>query len=172
MVRVLALSGSLRRASSNVTLLRAAQKLAPDQVKIDVYAGIASLPHFNPDIESAAGEAVKNLKAEVARADGLIVSSPEYAHGVPGSLKNALDWLVGGSEFAGKPVALFNASNRGVYAQAALREIIKTMAGQLIEDACVTVDLMGKKVGVEDLLKDADSVRLIRSGLEVLARAC
>src|SRR5262245_51288966 len=111
-LRLLALSGSLRAASINTTLLRAAAMLAPEGVEINVYGGLGELPHFNPDLEGTEPSTVKDFWAQVRTCDGMIISSPEYAHGIPGVLKNALDWLVGGEEFIGKPVALFNASPR------------------------------------------------------------
>ncbi len=107
---VLTISGSLRRGGSSTALLDAAALLAPAGMTIEPYRGLASLPAFNPDLDT--GEAallpseVAELHQAVGRADALIISSPEYAHGVPGSLKNALDWLVGSLEFPGKPVAL------------------------------------------------------------------
>ncbi|MDF5726788.1 MAG: NAD(P)H-dependent oxidoreductase, partial [Rhizonema sp. PD38] len=77
---------------------------------------------------------------------GLVISSPEYAHGIPGVLKNALDWLVSGEEFIGKPIALFNASPRAIYATASLTEIVTTMAGRIVPEACLTISLLGKNL--------------------------
>jgi RimJ/RimL family protein N-acetyltransferase len=81
------------------------------------------------------------LRQAVAAADAVVFSVPEYAHGLPGALKNALDWLVDGIEFTHKPVALFNASARSLYAQADLREVLSTMGADLLDDACLTVAL-------------------------------
>src|ERR1700682_2784588 len=113
MPRLLAISGSLRAASSNMALLQAACLLARPPLIVELYDGLALLPHFNPDLDTdAAAPPVSDLRARIRAADGLLISSPEYARGVPGSLKNALDWLVSAEDFAGKPVALFNASPR------------------------------------------------------------
>jgi chromate reductase len=98
-MRILAISGSLRAASSNTALLRAAAALAPEGMEVVLYGGLGDLPHFNPDLEGAAPPAVIDLWARVREADGLLIACPEYAHGVPGAMKNALDWLVGGDEF-------------------------------------------------------------------------
>jgi NAD(P)H-dependent FMN reductase len=110
-MRILAISGSLRAASSNGAVLKAAAMLAPPDMHLVPYGGLACLPHFNPDhdIDPAPGP-VLTLRREIGLADGLLIASPEYAHGVPGSLKNALDWLVSSLEFPDKPVALINAS--------------------------------------------------------------
>src|SRR5580698_3078664 len=118
-IRLLAISGSLRKASTNRALLGAAALLAPAGITIAIYDGVAALPHFNPDLDVDPLPApVIDLRAQVGAADGLLFSSPEYARGVPGSLKNALDWLVSSDVFPGKPVAFFHASERGVVSQA------------------------------------------------------
>ena len=165
-VQLLAISGSLRQASSNTTLLKAVQALAPENVMITLYERLGDLPHFNPDDAFEQFEAVVDLRAQVANADGLILSCPEYAHGVPGSFKNALDWLVGGPEFYEKPVVFFNASGRGVHAQASLREIVKTMSGRIIDEACLTLPFIGKHVSQEQLETDPNLATLIRSTIQ------
>jgi len=165
-VQLLAISGSLRQASSNSKLLQAAQTLAPENVTITLYQRLGDLPHFNPDDDFAQFEAVVDLRAQVAQADGLIISCPEYAHGVPGSFKNALDWLVGGPEFYEKPVAFFNASGRGAHAQASLREIVKTMSGRVIDEACLTLPFIGKQFDQVRLETDPELSTLIRSAIQ------
>src|SRR5579872_2038953 len=129
MIRILAISGSLRKASSNTALLQAAATLAPSDIHISLYENLAMLPPFIPDDEESNHPAVFDLRAQVQTADGLLIASPEYAHGVPGVLKNALDWLVGGEEFINKPIALINAQPRATHAYAALTEIITVMTG-------------------------------------------
>jgi len=84
--------------------------LAPENLKITVYAGLANLPHFTPDLDNDAPGAVNDFRSQLTKSAGVIISSPEYAHGVPGVLKNALDWLVASGELYEKPVALFSAS--------------------------------------------------------------
>jgi len=96
-IHLLAISGSLRAHSSNTETLRALTLLAPPEVTITPFDGLAALPHFNPDHDvegMALPEAVQSLRAQIEAADGIVISSPEYAHGVPGSLKNALDWSI------------------------------------------------------------------------------
>ncbi|HEY6841914.1 MAG TPA: NADPH-dependent FMN reductase, partial [Chthoniobacterales bacterium] len=106
-MRILAISGSLRSISSNTTVLRAAQLLARPGVEVILYEGLGALPHFNPDLDGdEPPQLVLELRSAVGLASGLLISSPEYAHGVPGSLKNALDWLVASVEFPNKAVAL------------------------------------------------------------------
>ena len=127
-MKIIAICGSLRAQSSNLALLRASATIAAD---IEIYEGLANLPHFNPDddVEGATPPpAVAALRAMLADADGILISSPEYAHGVPGSLKNALDWLVSDGALVDKPVALINASPvGGEFARDSLVETLTTM---------------------------------------------
>src|SRR5260370_1418906 len=141
MIRILAISGSLRRSSSNSRLLRAAANLAPEGVEITLYDGLADLPHFNPDLEGSEPSAVLDFRLQLQRSDGVLISSPEYAHGVPGSLKNALDWLVGSGELIDKPVAMLNASLVAAYAQASLNETIAVMSARVLKVAMLTIPL-------------------------------
>src|SRR3954470_17439536 len=127
-MKIIAICGSLRAQSSNLALLRAAAKIAAE---VQIYDGMGKLPHFNPDddVEGATPPpAVAELRAMLADADGILISSPEYAHGVPGSLKNMLDWLVSDGALVDKPVALINASPvGGEFAPASLVETLRTM---------------------------------------------
>lgn len=172
-MRILALSGSLRRRSSNTALLRAAAALAPAGMEIELYEGLGALPHFNPDVEES-GElppAAADLRARVGAADGLLISSPEYARGVPGSLKNALDWLVGGPEFVGKPVALANASPRSTHAQASLALTLATLSGRLVEEASVTLPLLGGAHDEAAIAADPAMAAALRAALAAFAAA-
>ncbi|MGL4609146.1 MAG: NADPH-dependent FMN reductase [Trueperaceae bacterium] len=163
---LLGISGSLRKTSSNTTLLKAAQQLTPTGTKLSLYANLASLPHFNPDVEETAlPTSIGEFRQHINKADGLVISTPEYAHGVPGSLKNALDWLVGGAEFIGKPVLLLNASSRSSYAQASLIETLQTMSGYIVKEACVTVELMGKNLSEVEIIEKIDLKESIGKGL-------
>lgn len=170
--RLLAVSGSLRAKSSNAALLQASQRLSPPLTVVSLYGGLADLPHFNPDHD---GDVLPPAAAEWRRivgcADGLLISSPEYARGIPGSLKNALDWLVGDPDFAGKPVALFNASQRAVDAQRALLLTLQTMSAHIIESASITVPLIGRAGDIDDILADQALTTEIRRALEALLHA-
>jgi NAD(P)H-dependent FMN reductase len=174
-MQILALSGSLRRVSSNTALLRAAAALAPPEIEIVLYGGLGDLPHFNPDLESpdliaALPPAVAELRARVAAADGLLISSPEYAHGVPGAMKNALDWLVGGPELVGKPVALLNASPRSTIAQASLADTVTTMSGRLVRAASIAVPLLGTKLDAAGIAAHPEISAAVRTALLAFAR--
>jgi chromate reductase, NAD(P)H dehydrogenase (quinone) len=173
-VRVLAISGSLRLASTNTAALEALARLAPEGVKVLLYRDLANLPVFNPDDdleEKPKPEPVETLRALVDASDALVIAAPEYAHGLPGALKNALDWLVASETFAGKPTALINTSPRAFHAQASLREILSTMAARLIPEAFVSISLTGKAVTPEEILADAVNKQRLTESLEALTVA-
>ena len=131
--------------------------------------GLETIPAFNPDLDVEPGlEPVERFRAHLREAEAVLFSTPEYAHGVPGSLKNALDWVVGSGELSGKPVALANASARGEYAQASLREILKTMDARVVVEAEVTIPLMGKGLDAGAIAGDPEFATLLRSSLEKL----
>ena len=171
-MRVLAFCGSLRAVSSNAALLRAAAIVAPADTRLSFYDGLADLPHFNPDVEvRGLPPSVAELRALIAAADAIVISSPEYAHGVPGSLKNALDWLVSGIELPGKPVAFFNASPTAAHAPVALREILTTMSARVIDAAEVTLPLGAKRLDAAGMAADPGIAAALRAGLGALAAA-
>ena len=167
-MRILAISGSLRLVSSNTALLRAAARLAPRGIEITVYDGLGDLPHFNPDLEPPS---VISFRNQLQASDGVLISSPEYAHGVPGVLKNALDWLVGTGELVDKSVALLNASPRSTYAQASLMETIRVMSARIVSEASITVPLPGRKLTEDGMLEDAEISSLLKTAIEAFARA-
>lgn len=170
-IHILAISGSLRRVSSNTALLDAAIALAPENVEIKQYGGLGHLPLFNPDLESTQPPAVADLKRQIQWSEGLLISSPEYAHSVPGALKNALDWLVSGEEFVYKPVALLNASSQATHAQAALAEIVTVMSGRLVSEACITLPLSGKNLDAAGIAAHPEISAALRTAIAVFANA-
>jgi len=154
-MRIMAICGSLRAASVNAAALEAAALLAPEGVRVLRYRGLDELPIFNPDLDTdSPPDPVRRLREEVGLSDGLLIASPEYAHGVAGGLKNALDWLVGSLEFYQKPVAVVNASARAVHADAHLRETLVTMAARVIEPASITLGLPAAGVDAAGIVAD------------------
>ena len=169
-MRLLAISGSLRAGSSNTAVLEAARLLAPPGVDVVLYDGLARLPAFDPDVEESGAlpPEVRDLRARVAAADALLVCSPEYMHGMPGSLKNLLDWLVGSVDFPGTLVTLVAASTRSVYAQAQLTEVLRTMTARLVPDECVVVPLPSRTMDAGAIAADPALAALIRDALRAL----
>ncbi len=170
-MNVLAISGSLRSRSTNTELLLAARALAPADMLIDLYSALDRLPHFNPDVEPTTSDPVMDLKQRLHRADGLLISSPEYARGVPGSLKNALDWLVSGPEFVDKPVALLNASPRSTYGYEALRTTVATMSGRMVDEASITLPLLGMNYDAAAMITDVNIAGALRAALVIFRNA-
>ncbi|TPN32676.1 NAD(P)H-dependent oxidoreductase [Mesorhizobium sp. B2-3-3] len=155
MLNIIAISGSLRAASTNSALLAALAANAPADCRLQLYDGLGRLPIFNPDDESerTPSEAARLIEV-ITHADGVIVSCPEYAHGVPGGMKNALDWLVSGDAAIDKPAMLVHASPRSLDARAALAEIMRTMSFALY-DGGLEIALLGKKSPeVENILTE------------------
>ena len=140
-MRVLGISGSLRRDSLNSALLRAAAERLPGGAEMVIYEGLAELPHYDADLEDgrAVPAEVEELRRAIREADAVLVATPEYNHSIPGQLKNALDWAsrpAGESAMNGKPAAAIGASKSmfgGVWAQAELRKVLGAMGGRVIE---------------------------------------
>jgi chromate reductase len=165
----LAISGSLRAGSSNTAALEAIALLAPPYVTVRRYDELDLLPAFNPDLESGDLPApVARLHALVGKADAIVISSPEYARGMAGALKNMLDWLVGALEFPGKPVALITTSQRAEYAPEQLRLVLTTMSARIVEPACVTLPLLGKTLTAGEIAADGILSRQLRAVVDAL----
>ena len=169
-MKIAAMSGSLCAGSSNTAALRAAARLAPDGVEVIQFEGIAGLPFFNPDLDGDNVPApVGAMREMIGSVDGLLISSPEYARGVAGVLKNALDWLVGSHEFPDKPVALINTSPRATHALAALTLTLETMSARLATDACLTLPLLGGAWDEHSIAADPALAEPLRVAMERFA---
>lgn len=171
-MKIVGISGSLRKHSSNAALLRAAARVAPDGAQFVMYEGLGELPHFNPDLDAegtAPPPAVAELRALLIGADAVLISSPEYAHGVPGAFKNMLDWLVSTGELVGKPVALNASPAGGDHAQASIAETLRTMNWNVVDDASLIRPFVRTKIHQE--LEDDESLHTLRNAIEALIRA-
>ncbi|MCS3731205.1 NADPH-dependent FMN reductase [Bradyrhizobium betae] len=169
-MKIAAVSGSLRAGSSNTAVLRAAARVAPADVEIVLFRGIEELPFFNPDLDGDDVPApVGALRGLVGSVDGILISSPEYARGVAGVLKNALDWLVGSHEFPDKPVALINTSPRATHALAALTLTLETMSARIARNACVTLPLLGRPWDENGIVADPALAEPLRAAMEDFA---
>ena len=142
-MKILAISGSARRQSTNTALLRALKAIAAPAMELEVYAGIGELPVFSPDLEGPhEPDRVTQLKAAIARSEGVLVCSPEYIRGIPGGLKNAIDWLVSGEQIVGRPIALVHASHRGEDMLQALRTVLGTVSSAFTTELFLRVPVM------------------------------
>jgi NAD(P)H-dependent FMN reductase len=174
--RVLLISGSLRRGSTNAAALRTARAVAPEGVEALLYDGMRTLPHFDPDLDlEPLPAAAAALRAAVRNADALLFSTPEYAGALPGSFKNVLDWTIGDDQRGSiyeKPVAWINASPRGaVLAHDSLRLVLGYAHATIVETACVDVPVHSADIGADGLLTDAVACERIEFALAQLAAA-
>jgi len=174
-LHILAISGSLRAHSSNSALLDAVARLAPPGVHIEIDRSLGKLPHFNPDLDEQDSPllpaSVAALRSRIGAADGLLLSTPEYAHGMPGSFKNLLDWLVASTEFPNIPVAILNPSARAQHAPAQLVEVLTTMNAHLVTDASVTIPLSGRSIDGAAAAADPVIAGDLRAALGAFVRA-
>jgi NAD(P)H-dependent FMN reductase len=171
-IRLLAISGSLRRSSSNTALIGAAARLAPEIVDLSIYAELAALPAFNPDLDDdRPPDAVTRFRDQLRTCEAVLISSPEYAHGVSGVLKNALDWIVGSGELVDKPVAVINTSGRATHAWTALRETLTVMSARVIAAASIAIPLDGRALDAQGIAADARLSAALRSAIGALVFA-
>lgn len=144
-MRILAISGSARQASTNTELLRVLAGLCPADVQIEVFHTLHELPVFSPDLEGEnTPHAVQDFIDSINQADGVIISSPEYVRAIPGGLKNAIDWLVSGEAIIDKPLALIHASHRGDDMLAALRLVLGTVTSEFQQQVFMRLPLVSQ----------------------------
>lgn len=167
-IKILAISGSLRANSSNTTILRAIISMAPGNVEIKLYEGLGELPHFNPDLDDDnPPEIIKALRHEFNNADGVMICTPEYAHNIPGSLKNLLDWNVSSSTLYRKPVAVITT---GEYACAALLETLKLIEAKTEESTTLLLKYSQSKVSADGNIKDTETLQELKSLLDAFVQ--
>jgi len=188
-VRILLISGSTRRGSGNTAALRTVQALAPDGITAELYDGLAALPAFSPDEDERPPGPAADLRARIAAADGLLFCTPEYAGTLPGSLKNLLDWTVGGGEIYGKPVGWINVAVGGrgtgaeahlamvlryvgaVAADAHLAMVLRYVGAVAADGACVRVPVPRETVGPDGIITDPAIRTALGTALSALAGA-
>jgi chromate reductase, NAD(P)H dehydrogenase (quinone) len=165
-MRILGISGSLRRGSHNRKLLRAAGRALPPGATLVEWDGLAGLPAYDEDLEAAPPFAVRAFRAAVESADALLIATPEYNASIPGALKNALDWAsrpFPANALRDKPAAVIGASTGlfgAVWAQAETRKVLKT-AGAAVLEGEVPVGMADSAFTVDGELADPElAVRL------------
>jgi chromate reductase, NAD(P)H dehydrogenase (quinone) len=166
---IVAISGSLRPNSSNSAVIKAAAELVYDEVNFIVYEGLGSLPHFNDDKNPAIE--VVGFRNLIKTADGIFICSPEYAFGVPGVLKNAIDWTVSTGEFVDKPVALITAATGGDKAHASLLLTLSAISARVPEHATLLISFIRSKLNENNEVKDPAALESIRSVMNALIDA-
>jgi chromate reductase len=168
-ISILGICGSIRAESSNRALLAAAAKLVAPDVSFVIYDRIGEFTLFDPGKVDSPAQAVLDFRQALASADAVVIASPEYAHGITGALKNALDWVVGSGEFSGKPVAAVNASPTSFHAHESLMEILRTMDARVIGEASLRIPLPGSRTTEEQISADPGLCVLLTEMLAALA---
>lgn len=145
--KILAISGSIRKTSSNLSLIKEICTMSADLWKIEIYEGLSLVPHFNPDNDDdTPPTAVVDFRNKLRQADGILICTPEYALGVPGTLKNAIDWTVSSMEFSKKPVALITAGSSGERAHSALLSTLLIIESKLTKNTQLVISSFKSKI--------------------------
>jgi chromate reductase, NAD(P)H dehydrogenase (quinone) len=152
MYKIIAIPGSLRANSSSHQILNHFTGLMPSTIELTIFDGVGNLPHFNDPVEIP--QAVTDFRDKIKQADAVIICTPEYAFGVPGSLKNALDWTVGTGEFVDKPVALITASSQGEKGHAALLLILGAISAKVVPETALLISFVRAKLNNDGTIKD------------------
>lgn len=172
MPTLLALSGSLRADSANASILRVLAAQTPAGMQFVFYENLAALPPFVPAPDEAEPPAaVTDLRRQVAAADGVIICTPEYAFGIPGALKNALDWTVGSGDFSGKPVALITASLVGDKAHQALQWVFEALGARGVPGGTLLIPGVRQKLDPSGNVTDPATAQALQTVLDALVAA-
>jgi chromate reductase, NAD(P)H dehydrogenase (quinone) len=172
--RILLISGSTRDGSTNTAALRTVVQTAPSGTTAELYDGLAGLPAFNPDDDGDwLPPAPAALRRAIAAAGAVLFCTPEYAGTLPGSLKNLLDWTVGGGELDGKPVAWINVAHpgRGHGAEATLRTVLGYVGARVIEPACRQLPVARDGIGPDGAITDPRFRDDVTAVVAILAEA-
>jgi chromate reductase len=171
-IKILAICGSLSKNSSNSSVLRYISSIVNENTDFTIAESIGELPHFNPELDTAEPPvAVENFRKELREADAVLICTPEYAFGVPGSLKNALDWTVSSGEFAGKPLALITASLSGEKAQAALLQIFTALSANITGETTLLLSFIRSKLDDNGNFKNAVDIEAIKKVIDSLIKS-
>lgn len=172
MKNIFAISGSLRKGSSNHSILEFIGKQLPPEISYSLYDGLSTIPAFDPGQDNEhPPKSVTELRDQLAKADAIIICTPEYAFGVPGALKNALDWTVSSGSFSGKPTALITASTGGENAHEAITKILGAIDARLDPATTLLISFVRTKIDAEGNIMDEATIEKLRSVAETLLRS-
>ena len=161
---ILAISGSTRIHSSNEAILNSIASSYKEVLDVQLYSGIAGLPHFNPDIDNERVPlAVKSFRELIDKADGVIICTPEYVFSLPGALKNAIEWTVSTTVFSDKPTGVIVASGLGEKAYESLLLIMKTVGAKVGEHSSLLIKGARSKVDDKGQLTDPSTRKQLDS---------
>lgn len=172
MKSVIAIPGSTRVRSTHLNLIRTITQLAAGTFNVKPYIGIEELPHFNPDLDNdAPPERVAEFRNQLREADGILICTPEYAMGVPGTLKNAIDWTVSSAEFYHKPTALITASSQGYKGHAALMETLNILGCIITDETQLIVPFIKTKIAPDGTITDNGTLDEVKGLIDAFHRS-
>jgi chromate reductase, NAD(P)H dehydrogenase (quinone) len=170
-IKILAISGSTRTSSSNLSIIKAIAGLTSETFSVTIFDGLSELPHFNPDLDNENPPAqVTEFRRQLREADGILICTPEYAIGVPGTLKNAIDWTVSSMEFSQKPVALITGSLSGEKAHKSLLETLLIIEARITRDTQLLISFVKTKVSSDSIITDSGTLNSIKRLIESLTK--
>jgi chromate reductase len=161
---ILGISGSLRPDSTNTIILSAFRGLLPANTDFQIFQGLDEIPHFSPGLDDT--EAVVRFKKAIQQADGVIICTPEYAFGVPGTLKNALDWTVATGDLNDKPVSAISASPLNTGGEKALASLLLTLTAlgtRRNDHSSLSIPNIKQKVGPDKTVTDQETILALKS---------
>lgn len=165
---ILAICGSTRKSSTNLNLIRAIIQLYADSIAINIFQGLGEIPHFNPDLDNDnPPKNVSDFRNRLKEADGILICTPEYAMGVPGTLKNAIDWTVSSMEFSHKPVALITASTAGSKGHQSLMDTLKIIEADIPGSSQLLISHVKTKVE-GDNITDKPTLQQVKDVMDSL----
>ena len=168
--KVLAICGSIRTQSANLSIIQYVGKLIADEVELEIYNELSLLPHFNPDFDKdRAPDIVEALREKIKKADGVLICTPEYVFSLPGALKNAIEWCVSTTIFSEKPVALITASASGAKAHESLQLVMKTIYADIREETQLLIQGAKGKINSAGEIVDALTAERLKKLVDAFA---
>ena len=171
MKKIFAICGSTRQNSINLELLKIIAALEKETVELQIFTQIDYLPHYNPDIDNSEKTPifVTDFRRKLKEADGILICTPEYAMGVPGTLKNALDWTVSSMEFSQKPTALITSSTSGEKGHQSLLETLKVIEAKIDNKTSLLISTPKTKIK-DGVITDEETLNQVRSVIHNLIK--
>ncbi len=162
--KIIAICGSTRSSSSNLNLINAIRELAKEIFDITLFEGLDELPHFNPDLDNGnSPDSITAFRRQLNSFDGILICTPEYAMGVPGTLKNAIDWTVSSMEFSHKPTALITASSLGQNAHDSLMKTLRIIEANITDETQLVIPYVKTKVNEDSKITDEKTLLEIQN---------
>jgi chromate reductase, NAD(P)H dehydrogenase (quinone) len=170
--KILAICGSTRKTSTNLNLIKAIADLTKEKFDFTLFKGLTDIPHFNPDFDTDnPPQAVVDFRKQLREADGILICTPEYAMGVPGTLKNAIDWTVSSMGFSNKPTALITASSMGEKGHASLLETLKVIESDITAETQLLISFVKTKVSQDCKITDSKTLDAVNALMDAFARS-